>query len=985
MLNSITNCFNSRPLLQWMNTFLVLILCVAFSFAQRTINGKVTDNLTGEPLIGASIQLANSTQGVVSDLDGNFEIVVPSENSQLIISYLGYNPKTITVGNQSNISVSLNPGAELEEIIVIGYGTVKREDATGSLQVVNSSKFNKGAITQAAELLTGKVAGLQVTNSAEPGGGSVIRIRGGSSLSASNDPLIVIDGVPVANDRISGDRNVLNIVNPNDIESVTVLKDASATAIYGSRASNGVILITTKKGSIKSKFQVDYTGSFALSNRLNQIDVLTGDEFRAYVKSKFPDNHPAQKLTGTENTDWQSEIFQTGKTLDQNISLSGTMGVIPYRLSLGYTDRSGVLKTDKFNRKTASLNLNPKFMDGKLQVNFNLKGMGIDNFFANGGAIGSATAFDPTKPVNENNKFGNYYTFTNPDGNPNTLAPANPLALLYLRDNTSDVNRIISNLQIDYRMPFLTDLRANLNVAVDDSHGEGQITVPQNASFAYSDGGRNEIYDQDKNNKLLEFYLNYTKKISKIGLDVMGGYSWQRFYKQDHFKATSFDGSKVLTPENYNPAEYYLLSLFSRANFNVNDRYLFTFTLRRDGTSRFSPENRWGLFPAAALAWKVINKPAGALSTLKLRIGYGETGQQSISDGDYYNYLPRYLASFTNAQYQFGDSFIQTLRPQGYDANIKWETTTTYNAAIDFGILKERITGTLDVYYRKTFDLLNYVPVPAGTNLTNFLTTNVGDLENRGVELSINTIPYRKGNKTLELNFNTTINKNKITKLTANDDPKYIGVFTGGISGGVGNTIQVHSVGYPANSFYVYQQVYDEKNNPIEGVYVDRNKDGIVTPDDRYRFEKPAPNVTFGLAASYYVGKFDLSTGARASIGNYVYNNILSDQAFGNRVYGSTGILYNGVKDIRTLNIDVPQYFSDFFVQNASFLRFDHVTAGYNFGKLSFTKNLRVYATLQNPVLITKYKGLDPEVFGGIDGNIYPRQRTFMLGVNASF
>lgn len=953
--------------------------------AQRTIKGIVKDNTSGDPLIGAAIQLTGTNQGVVTDLDGSFTIDVPSDNSKLTISYLGYTSVTVDIGNQSNLDISLSPGEALQEVIVIGYGTVKREDATGSLQVVNSSKFNKGAITGAAELLTGKVAGLQVTNSSEPGGGSVIRIRGGSSLSASNDPLIVIDGVPVANDRISGDRNVLNIVNPNDIESVTVLKDASATAIYGSRASNGVILITTKKGSVKNKFGIDYSGSFAVSNRLNEIDVLTGDEFRSFINSKFADGHPARKLLGSENTDWQSQIFQTGKTLDQNVSINGAVGVVPYRISLGYTDRTGILKTDKFNRKTAALNLNPKFLDGKLQINFGLKAMKIDNVFANGGAIGSATAFDPTKPVNTNNKFGNYFTFTNPDGNPNTLAPANPLALLYMRDNTSDVNRIITNFSADYRLPFVKDLRANLNLAYDNSHGEGQIIVPQNASFAYSDGGRNEIYDQDKNNKLLEFYLNYVKKMQHLGVDIMGGYSWQRFYKQDHFKATSFDGSKLLTPENYNPAEYYLLSLFSRANISLNDRYLLTLSLRRDGTSRFSPDNRWGLFPAAALAVKVINKPVGNLSSLKLRLGYGETGQQSISDGDYYNYLPRYLASFTNAQYQFGDAFIQTLRPQGYDANIKWETTTTYNVAADFGLFAERLTATIDVYKRKTFDLLNYVPLPAGTNLTNFLTTNVGDLENTGVEISLNALPYRQGNKSLELNLNTTINKNKITKLTANDDPKYIGVFTGGISGGVGNTIQVHSVGYPANSFYVYQQVYDEKNNPIEGVYVDRNKDGIITPDDRYRFEKPAPNVTFGASATYYHGNFDISTGARASIGNYVYNNILSDQGFGNRVYGSTGILYNAVKDIRTLNIDVPQYFSDYFVQNASFLRFDHITAGYNFKKVSLAKKLRLYATVQNPILITKYKGLDPEVFGGIDGNIYPRQRTFLIGVNASF
>lgn len=966
-----------------------LFLSITTISAQRQISGKVIDNSTNEPLIGATVVIEGTNVGTVTDVDGNYALEVPTGATRLSVSYVGFNTFTVDIGTLSVIDVSLTPGQQLQEVVVIGYGTVKREDATGSIQVVTSEKFNKGAITAAPELLAGKIAGLQVTNSGEPGGGSVIRIRGGSSLSATNDPLVVIDGVPVANDRISGDRNVLNIVNPNDIESITVLKDASATAIYGSRASNGVILITTKRSHSTQKLSLEYSGSFAMSNRANEIDVFTADEFRTYINAKFPASHPAPKLLGTDNTDWQSEIFHTGVTVDQNVSLSGRVGILPYRLSLGYTDRSGILKTDKFNRGTAALKLTPKFLNNTLQVNFDLKGMLIKNSFANNGAIGAATAFDPTKPTTNGSKFGGYYTFVNPDGNPNTLAPANPLALLYMRDNNSDVNRLITSLQLDYRMPFLHALRANLNVAYDDSRGEGKIIVPENASFAYSDGGRNEIYDQDKTNKLLEFYLNYTPKFGKSNLDLMAGYSWQHFYKQEHFLANSFNGSKVLTPENYNPAEYYLLSLFGRANLSIDDRYLFTFTLRRDGTSRFSEANRFGLFPAAAFAWKVLNNGKGDLSTVKFRLGYGVTGQQGISDDDYYNYLPRYLESFTNAQYRFGDTWINTLRPQGYDANIKWEETTTYNVGVDLGLFKDRISANVDVYHRVTNDLLNFVPVPAGTNLTNFLTTNVGDLQNTGVELGLNTIAYRKRNQLLEIGINATINKNKITRLTATDDPKYIGVFTGGISGGVGNTIEVHSVGYPANSFYVYEQVYDENKNPVEGLYVDRNNDGLVTPDDRYRYKKPAPDLTMGFSASYSVGNFDISTGARASFGNFVYNNILSDQSFGNRVYGSTGILYNAVYDTWKLNMDVPQYFSDHFVQDASFVRMDHLTAGYSFDKVNFAKNLRVYLTLQNPLIITKYSGLDPEVYNplnpGVDGNIYPRSRTFLLGVNASF
>jgi len=957
--------------------------------AQKQISGIVIDNSTNEPLIGASVQVEGTNLGVITDIDGTFSIEVPAGASRLLISYIGFTNQTIDIGNQTNLTINLVPGQFIQEVVVIGYGTVKREDATGSMQVVSSEKFNKGAITSASELLTGKIAGLTVNNSSEPGGGAVIRIRGGSSLSASNDPLIVIDGVPVSNDGITGDRNVLNIVNPNDIESVTVLKDASATAIYGSRASNGVILITTKKSRTSKKLAVDYSGSYAVSNRLNEINALNADEFRTYIRARYPDSHPAQGLLGDANTDWQDLIFQTGQTLDQNISFSGTAGVLPYRLSLGYTDRTGILKTDAFNRKTAALKLTPKFLENTLQFIVDVKGMLINNRFADWGAIGSAAAFNPTVPVYDNGVYGGYYTFKNADGNPNTLAPANPLALLELRDNSADVKRLITNFQVDYRLPFLHDLRANLNLAMDDSRGEGLNLVAQNASWTWSDKGSRAIYDQDKTNKLLEFYLNYGPRFGKYALDLVAGYSWQHFFKEDHFKTTNFLETKILTPENYNPAEYYLLSLFGRANLNISDRYLFTFTLRRDGTSRFSEENRWGLFPAGAFAWKILNNGTGDLNSLKLRLGYGITGQQGISDADYYNYLPRYLASFDNAKYQFGNEFISTLRPQGYDANIKWEETTTYNAGLDIGLFKDRISANLDVYHRVTNDLLNFVPVPAGTNLTNFLTTNVGDLTNTGVELGINTIALRDEKQLLEIGINATLNRNKITRLTATDDPNYVGVFTGGIPGGVGNTIQVHSVGFPANSYLVYEQVYDHNNKLVEGLYVDRNGDGLVTPADRYRYKKPAADLTLGLSASYSIGNFDVSTGVRGSYGNFVYNSNQANRAVASGLYGSTGILYNTTRDIWDLNINNVQLFSDHFVQDASFVRMDHLTAGYNFKKINWASRLRLSLTVQNPFLITKYTGIDPEVYNtfapGVDGDIYPRTRTFLLGVSASF
>lgn len=964
-----------------------LVLLPGFMLGQKTLTGKVTDSATGEPLAGASVLVVGTTTGAFTGQDGSFRLNVPDGAQTIRITYLGYVPQELSAEADDILIISMESEAlTTDEVVIIGYGSVKKDDATGSVQAIKSEYFNKGNITSPQELLAGKVAGVQITTGGDPGGGSTIRIRGGSSLSATNDPLIVIDGIPVANDNISGSRNPLNIVNPNDIETFTVLKDASATAIYGSRASNGVILITTKKGKLGKKIGVNYNGSVAFSNRINEIDVLTADEYRDLINTRYPDGHPARTLLGTANTDWQSEIFQTATFHDHNVSLSGGIGSVPYRVSLGYTDKEGILKTDHFGRTTAALNVNPKFLNNTLQINIGLKSMFSRDQFANQGAIGSAVSFDPTKPVRDDNSaYGGFYTWTQANGNPNTLAPANPVALLEMRDDRSNVTRYIANATIDYRFWFLPDLRANLNLGYDHSRGEGTVDVPTNAAFAFVDGGRKQEYWQEKNNELLEFYLNYTKKFGSSNLDIMGGYSWQHFFRDNYNFSTSADGTKILQPANTFPKEYYLVSLFSRVNYTLMDKFLFTFTLRRDGTSRFSEDNRWGMFPAAAFAWKIMDNGEAKFSRLKLRLGYGITGQQDIGD-DYYPYLARYQNSLNNAQYQFGNTFINTLRPNGYDANIKWEETTTYNVALDYGFFKNRIYGSIEYYRRTTTDLLNFIPVPAGTNLTNFITTNVGDLENNGVEFSINAVAVEKDDFTWELGFNVTANKNKITRLTASEDPNYPGVLVGGISGGVGNTIQIHSVGYPANSYYVWEQVYDEAGVPIEGLYVDQNDDGQITLDDRYRFEKPAPDAFFGFTSLLNYKNIYFSFAGRASVGNYVYNNVLSDQAFYNRLYNSTGIINNAHSDITAIDFAVPQYFSDHFIQDASFLRVDNVTLGYNFNDLFGGKGyVRLSATIQNPLLFTQYEGIDPEVFNGIDGNIYPRSRTFMLGLNAGF
>lgn len=974
----------------WSQKLLILaaVLFTNFAIAQQTVSGTVTDAQTGETLIGVNILVVGTSTGTITDFDGYYSVTLSEGMNELQFSYTGYQSQTIAVNGQTTINVELAAGEVLDEVVVIGYGTVKREDATGAIQTVSTKDFQKGAITSAQDLIAGKVAGVQITPSSAPGEAAAIRIRGGSSLSASNDPLIVVDGVPIETGAVSGARNALSLVNPNDIETFTVLKDASATAIYGSRASNGVILITTKKGRLGKKLSVNYNGNVAFSNPIQTVEVLSANEYRALIEKQFPANHPARTLLGSADTDWQDQIYQTGVMTDHNLSLSGgAFDVLPYRLAVGYTNQTGILKRDEFTRTTASLNLSPSFINNTLQFNLNTKAMWNNNFFANRGAIGSAAYFDPTQPVfDEGNPYGGYFTWTNPNGTPNTLAPDNPLALLNQRDDQSDVQRYIINGSVDYRFGFLPELRANLNLGYDISKGEGTINVPENAAFSYNEaigGGEDNTYSQERRNELLEFYLNYVKDLGNTRLDVMGGYSWQHFYQESSFRNSNIRGTDITEGED--SGELYLLSLFGRLNYSIMDRYLFTFTLRRDGTSRFSPDNRWGLFPAAAFAWKILdNASVGPLNNLKLRLGYGVTGQQDV--GGYYLYLPSYTASFDNARYQLGNQFYTTLRPEGYDANIKWEETTTYNVGLDFGFLDGRLNGAIEYYYRQTTDLLNYIPVPAGTNLTNFINTNVGDLENRGVELSLNAIPVETDKLMWEIGFNVTMNQNEITRLTATDDPNYPGVATGGISGGVGNTIQIHSVGFPASSFLVYEQVYDAAGIPIEGLFVDRNGDGQVTPDDRYRFENPAPDAFFGLTSNFSYGNFDFSFAARASVGNYMYNNRLSDGSDYNRLYQSTNYLGNILSRYTEVDFTTPRYFSDHFIEDASFLKVDHFTVGYNFSEVIKNINtLRVYATLQNPIIITKYQGIDPEVFGGIDGSIYPRSRTFLIGLNANF
>jgi iron complex outermembrane receptor protein len=979
--------------------FMSALIISITGYAQvKTISGKVTDSGNGEPLPGVSVVIKGTTKGTATNFDGDFKLDVEA-NQTLIFSFIGYTPLEVVVGSENVINVPLAQSIEsLEEVVVIGYGSVKKQDATGSVQAITSDDFNPGAIITPEALISGKIAGVQITNGGgSPGEGATIRIRGGSSLSASNDPLYVIDGVPVDNDGISGMKNPLSTINPNDIETFTVLKDASATAIYGSRASNGVVIITTKKGLKGNPLKINYNQNFSVSSPINQVPVIGTDEYRNLVNTLYgpgatTPNPNAVKLLGKENTDWQDKIYRVAYGIDHALSLTGNLANQPFRASVGYTNQQGILDTDWMGRWTGSLGYNPSLFEDHLRVNINLKGMLIDNEFANRGAIGSATGFDPTQAVNENNNFGGFFYWKQPNGDPITPTIYNPVAQLKMVKDQANVQRSLGNIQFDYRFHFLPDLRANLNMGYDISTSDGTSDTPENAPWAYDKqkgGGNHTVYTQDKKNTLLDFYLNYVKDVESIKsrFDVMGGYSWQHFWRAGTNRSTNVKGTVVYSDTDYE-TESYLVSFFGRFNYTLMDRYLLTFTLRNDGSSRFSPETRWGLFPSAAFAWKINEesflKDSEVISDLKLRMGYGVTGQQNISDNDY-PYMPRYTYGEETAQVQFGNTYYKTIRPEGYDANIKWEETTTYNIGLDYGFIDNRITGALDFYQRNTDDLINFIPVPAGTNLTNYILTNVGNLENRGVEFSINAIPVSKNDLTWEIGFNATYQNTEITKLTANEDPKYIGVQVGGISGAVGNTIQIHSVGYAPNSFFVYEQVYNEAGKPIEGLFVDRNGDKVITNDDRYRYKKPTADVFMGFSTKLNYKNWDFGFSGRVSLGNYVYNNIWSGQSLAN-VYNPSGVLSNVHENVLYTNFQNPKYFSDYFVQHASFLKLDNLNIGYTL--TNFYNNrmkIRLFATAQNLFTLTEYEGLDPEIAGGIDNNSYPRPRTFMFGVNVDF
>ncbi len=973
-----------------------------------SVSGTVVDSKNA-PLIGVAVIEKGTLNGTETNLDGKFSINVSSQNSILVFTYMGFITREVQA-NQSAIIQMEEDTRFLSEIVVIGYGQVRKEDATGSIVAIKPETLNRGAVTAPQELLIGKVAGLQITpGDGSPGSGAQIRIRGGASLRASNDPLIVIDGVPTSNDASPGMKNGLASINPSDIETFTVLKDASATAIYGARASNGVIIITTKKGT--KRFQVNYNSTYSVNQNIRTINSLNATDFSSKLLQAFPLNTTAgataRSLMGTYDTDWQKEIYQLGLSTDQSLSLSGTLASIPYRVSLGYNNQKGTLKTSSYERLTAGVNLTPSLFDDHLKVTANIKAVLNNNVYADGGAVGAAAFYDPTQAVyNYKNDKSIDYNIFNGFRNwgtaqlPNTLSGTNPLSLLYDKYDSGRSNRLIGNLELDYKMHFLPDLRAHINLGFDYGEGKGTNGVRQNSFQAWKDAdfkgiGRKTEWNNKRQNTVLDFYLNYSKEIESIDskIDVMGGYSWQHFYSKDYSKEISnHDTNPVVKKETTYPTESYLVSFYGRLNYTFKDRYLLTLTLRDDASSRFSPSTRWGLFPSAAFAWQ-INKESflansKTISDMKLRISYGVTGQQDLGLNDY-PYIALYNQSTVYSNYMFGTNFYSLLKPTGYDENIKWEETASYNIGLDFGFLKNRITASVDAYMKKTDDLLNEIDVAAGTNFANRIVTNVGNLENKGVELNINAIPVDNPNFVWEIGLNGTWNETKITKLTANNNPDYVGIPTGGVSSGTGGTIQMHSVGRAPNTFYTYKQVYDVNGNPIQNLVVDLNKDGQITEADRYLTDySPAPKYYFGFSNMFTIRNFDLGFNLRANLGNYMFN----DFAAGNSTtynFSNQGFLTNMVDVVNrtgfTRSNSPQQIKSDYFIEDASFIKMDNITLGYNFNKI-FKSSIagRLAFSVQNVFVITNYTGLDPEGWG-IDNNIWPRPRIYTLGLNLTF
>lgn len=1009
----------------------ILLWCIvgfllpAHAFAQSmTVKGVVLDN-TGMAIIGANVLVKGSGNGTSTNVDGNFTLKA-NKGDIITVSYIGYQPQEQPASELMKFVLQDNEEL-LDEVVVIGYGTVKKTDLTGSVTAIKAEDINRGIVTSPDQMLQGKVPGLLITPATgDPTGSATIRIRGAASLRAENDPLIVIDGVPVTLEGGAGMANPLASVNPNDIDTYTVLKDASATAIYGSRASNGVIIITTKKGT-GDNVQVSYNSSYSLKQNSSTLDVMTGDQYRDYMRSTYAGTsrlETVESLMGTANTNWQDLIYRTAFTTDQNLSVYGNVkGKFPYRVSMGYTYDEATLKVGDNQRANLSISMTPKFFDDHLSVNINAKGIYNKANYPNSGAVGSAISFTPTQEPYFRNADGsinkelfNGYWNWNVGGQVSTNYGINPLSQLYDYTNRNDSWRSLGNVQLDYKIHGLEDLRLNLNLGYDVARTDGyKYAALGSVTSARNNMSGRDLYEEYANtnsNTLLELYANYNKQFGIHHLDVMAGYSWQHNYvKYDNISYYNANRDEIYLDSPSDRREYYLLSFFGRVNYSIDSKYLFTFSLRDDASSRFSKENRWGLFPSAAFAWNIVEEDfikdhQTPLSNLKVRLGWGRTGQQDIGIDNCYAYQPRYIISTSPNMMIPGfpglgdgvDGYAYTISPMAYNKNIKWETTETYNVGVDFGFLNGRINGSVDAYWRHTYDLLNDIPTPLGSNFSNTVITNVGDMENKGVEVSLNFVPIETKDLHWDINLNGTWQDTKITKLSNVPTEDYLGVRVGSNLSGTSGYSSLYRVGYAPYTYHLFQQVYDSNGNPIENALVDRNGDGQITQDDRYVTGKSImPYFYFGISTQIIYKNWDFGFNAHGSLGGYALNKVAKDNSSGYKDDYTKGYIDNLMpicqKTGWTESLSEFQHFSDMFLEDASFFRMDDINVGYTFDKIKNWKGkIRIGASVQNVFVITKYSGLDPELtvngdgdLDGVDQNLIPRPRLYTLRLNINF
>ena len=972
---------------------LLLIGCLQLMAQTRTIKGEVTDAQNGEALIGATVMVEGEKGGTVTDFDGNFSLQVSSSAKKIKVSYIGYIDKVLSISDNMKVKLESDSKA-LADVVVIGYGTARKSDLTGSVATVKSKDFNKGLVSSPEQLINGKVSGVQImSNSGSASAGSTIRVRGGASLNASNDPLIVLDGVPLEQGGISGNSsNFLSMINPSDIESMTVLKDASSTAIYGSRASNGVIIITTKKGQ-QGAVKVNFNTTNSMQTRAQMVDMLSRDEFVNVINQFGTDNQ--KSLLGTANTDWNDEVYRTAFGTDNNLSVSGSIDKwLPFRVSVGYYNQSGLVRKDNVERWTGNVVLTPSFFQDHLKLTINAKGTLNNNSFNNGGAVWAAATFNPTIPVySGNDKYGGYNEALDADGVPVNAGVRNPRGLVDLYDSKSKVSRFIGSMDVDYKVHFLPDLKLHATVGADYAKGDGTVYVPAYAAQSYNKdeslGGSDYKYGPQKNeNRLLTLYANYAKYFEDIksNVDLTAGYDYQYWKSTTPLYYTKSAAGTNLSTVKASDYRHVMLSYYGRINYSFDGKYLLTATVRRDASSRFSKDTRWGTFPSVALGWTLTEEPwlknQKVLSNLKLRASYGVTGQQEGIGN--YNYLPVYTYSVTGAEAFINGQYINTYRPEAYVSDLKWETTTSWNFGLDFGFLNGRIGGAIDFYTRKTKDLLASVPTAAGTNFSKTILTNVGNVDSKGIEVSLNATPIQTKDWEWNLSYNFTWQNMKVKNLSLTKGGSQTNVKVGPSIDAY--QFQVLSEGYEPYMFYVYHQLYDsETGKPIEGAYADLNNDGEINDADLYRYHSPAPKYIMGLSTSLRYKQLTLGMSFRANIDNYVYNGMgMSTGAFETVSYNNSQLNNLNTSFLKT-GFKTRQYLSDYYVENASFLKLDNLSLSYNVGKINKWASLTVSAMVQNVFTITGYSGTDPEVPNGMDNSFYPRPRTYSVSLGLQF